>query len=405
MQTVQWFFIAGCLAAAFWGAPLPGEEPSGNSAPDFSLEKKLVLDAQTPVSLASLMEQMQADTGVSVHLGEGVLGEVLASTRTVISYAKFIEDVLPENGFFSYQDRSTHRVVITLDLATRVLPLNQNQFRGLVHAAARIVGTSDAADFSEALRVTVLSKKTSSAITIKIPGSEFTLDATRRELEVRDSRQHAQDARGFLRGLEQGGSKVLPLPLVTETLHLEPRNAADLAKAIDRTLFGGIGFEGATNGSEIYLSLNKEAGTLLLHHTAAAIERARRLMRDPNYQTKAALEIKARRFLIASESDRNRYSPDAKLRRTAQVEKMSHVFKDVLYGTGGAEEAAAQGRVIHPDPEEGSISVVDTPGNLSKIEDYLVGHSPSSGARSSDGLIQFVPVRHRTVQDMVLLFR
>jgi hypothetical protein len=116
------------------------------------------------------------------------------------------------------------------------------------------------------------------------------------------------------------------------------------------------------------------------------------LYEPPSGQKK---DLRARRYTVTPAEDRAGSRPASSLRRTRQIDRTQRVLGSTLYSNQSLEEAAAQGRVMHPNREDGAISIVDTPQNLRKVEDYL------SGARfGSGGPIRIYEPQHRPAGDL-----
>jgi len=86
--------------------------------------------------------------------------------------------------------------------------------------------------------------------------------------------------------------------------------------------------------------------------------------------------LEARKYVVVSNEVYLSDSPDARKEKREQVLFDKEVFKSLLHGSQTVEEAAAEGRVMYPDPDMGTIDVVDTPENLKKIYEYLDGKQP-----------------------------
>jgi hypothetical protein len=112
-------------------------------------------------------------------------------------------------------------------------------------------------------------------------------------------------------------------------------------------------------------------------------------------------DLEARSFVVVSAEDRVGTAPDATHRRRLQLKLTQQVLESVLYGVEGIEAAAAQGRSMVANSEDGTLHVIDTPENLAKVEAYLRPASGGpGGSRGSGSNYRFHTPRHRTAQDL-----
>jgi type II secretory pathway component GspD/PulD (secretin) len=178
----------------------------------------------------------------------------------------------------------------------------------------------------------------------------------------------------FLKLYESGNLQVENQPLIVETFRLPKTGGENLARIISLRLFNDSEFKSTFKDDEPYIIFDEKTNILILRHTPEKLELIKRLMRDSKFvQQVTDRTLKARKFTVVPAEDLRSETPDAQLRRRKQVQFTKQVFQSLLYGSQSIEEAAAEGRVMYPDQDEGTIDVVDTPDNLRKIDEYLQG--------------------------------
>jgi hypothetical protein len=252
------------------------------------------LKAGSLTPLDTLLRDAEAVSGTAIELACGARAQVHSEEDVIIPLEDLLKEILEPNGFVTYRDPASERVIVTRDLSRRIYPLSKPLYRRLTQAADHWLGDPDM-DFEEALCKAALGDSSWQGVTIQVEDTVYALDTSRRELLVIDSRVHQEQIRKRL-----------------------------------STLSG-----------------QQEEDSVQALSAEASFQRQR-----PN-----------------------------------------------------REEAAGEGRMIYPEPEDGSISVVDTPEHLERIDEYLrPSHSPSRW-RSSDGLTRFIRVQHRSPLELMLLLR
>ena len=160
--------------------------------------------------------------------------------------------------------------------------------------------------------------------------------------------------------------------LRVETFHLPEVGGKDLAKVINLHLFGKVDFTTDFGEEDPFLVVDPDLSVLIIRHTSEKLELVKRLLENRRFVGDVVDRgLKARKFTVVRPEDLQTDSPEAMIRRRQQVAFTERVFRSLLYGTQSIEEAAAEGRVMYADPDEGTIDVVDTSENLMKVEEYL----------------------------------
>lgn len=358
-------------------------------------EKTFVLEQSSKVNVNEILSTMGAIADLQIITGEGVDGEINALRTTELTYREFLDKVLSLNGYTWRRQPGTNIIEVERDLITQRFPLTEEQYQALKRLAMGQLGGRETDDFSEALREVILGKVESRDVDAVIPGRTFILNKFLLELVVRDSRSNVELVRQFLELYARNQIDLVDPPMIVETFRLPKSGGSDLAKIINLRLFGKAEIDTAFTDRDPYLVFDEESGLLMIRNTPEKLELVKRLMQDPNFIDKVVdRELKARKFVVVPAEDLRTDTPDAVLRRRKQVNFTKQVFQSLLYGSQSIEEAAAEGRVMYPDLDEGTIDVVDTPDNLTKIQEYL------SGITESTSLTRVVEVRQRSVIDI-----
>ncbi|MCA9446599.1 MAG: tetratricopeptide repeat protein [Candidatus Omnitrophica bacterium] len=362
-------------------------------------EKTFVLEQSTPVNVNEILSTMGAIADLQIITGEGVDGQINALRTTELTYREFLDKVLKLNGYTWQRQPGTNIIEVTRDIITQRFPLTEEQYQALKRLAMGALGGKETDDYSEALREVVLGKvetdEIKKNIDAQVPGRTFILNKFLLELVVRDSRYNVDLVRQFLDLYRRDEIDLVEPPMVVETFRLPQTGGEDLAKIINLRLFGKAEIDTDFSDQDPYLVYDNESGLLMIRQTPEKLELVKRLMQDPKFIDKVVdRELKARKFTVVPAEDLRTDTPDAVLRRRKQVNFTKQVFQSLLYGSQSIEEAAAEGRVMYPDLDEGTIDVVDTPENLAKIQEYLTGITETTS------LSRVVEVRQRSVVDI-----
>lgn len=358
-------------------------------------EKTFRLEQDTSVNISSILSTMGAIADLQIITGEGVDGDIHALRTTEMTYRQVLDKVLSLNGYTWRRQPGTNIIEVTRDLVTKRFPLTEEQYQALKRLAMDASGGKETDDSSEALRGVVLGKVESKDVDATVPGRKFFLSKHLQELVVRDSRHNVEMVQQFLDLYKQGNLQVENKPLIVETFRLPKAGAQNLARIISLRLFGDAEFKSDFKDDQPYLVFDDKTNILIIRHTPDKLELVKRLMRDSKFVSQVSeRELKARKYKVVPAEDLRSDTPDAQLRRRKQVQFTKQVFQSLLYGSQSIEEAAAEGRVMYPDLDAGTIDVVDTPENLRKIEEYL------QGITETTNLTRTVIVQRRDVAEL-----
>lgn len=337
-------------------------------------EKTFKLEQDQSVNISSILSTMGAIADLQIITGEGVDGDIHALRTTEMTYREVLDRVLKLNGYNWKRDPGTNVIEVTRDIIPKRFPLTEEQYQALKRLAVDSMGGKETDDPSEALREVILGKVEPKDIDATIPGRKFFLSRQMMELVVIDSRHNVELVEQFINLYKAGSIQVDKKPLVVETFKLPKTGGENLARIISLRLFGEAEFKSDFKDDQPYILYDEKTNILIIRQSPDKLELVKRLMRDSEFVKQVSEhELKARRFTVVPAEDTRSDTPDAMLRRRKQVEFTKNVFKSLLYGDRSIEEAAAEGRVMYPDPDGGTIDVVDTSDNLRKVEEYLQG--------------------------------
>ena len=337
-------------------------------------EKTFRLEQDQSVNISSILSTMGAIADLQIITGEGVTGDIHALRTTEMTYREVLDRVLKLNGYNWTREPGTNVIEVTRDIVPKRFPLTEEQYQALKRLAMDSMGGKETDDPSEALREVILGKVEPKDIDATIPGRKFFLSRQMMELVVIDSRHNVELVEQFLNLYKAGSIQVEKKPLVVETFKLPKTGGENLARIISLRLFGEADFKSEFKDDQPYILYDEKTNILIIRQSPDKLELVKRLMRDSKFVEQVSeRELKARKFTVVPAEDTRSETPDAQLRRRKQVDFTKNVFRTLLYGDRSIEEAAAEGRVMYPDPDAGTIDVVDTADNLRKIEEYLQG--------------------------------
>ena len=337
-------------------------------------EKTFKIEQDVNVSISNFLSTMGSVADLQIITGEGVEGDLHALRTTEMTYRQVLDRVLKLNGFEWTRQPGTNVIEVTRNIVPKRFPLTEEQYQAMKRLAMDSLGGKETDDPSEALREVVLGKVEPKDVDATIPGRKFFLSRQMMELVVVDSPHNLELVEQFINLYKSGNLQVEKKPLVVETFKLPKTSGENLARIISLRLFGQAEFKSDFTDDQPYILYDEKTNVLIIRQTPDKLELVKRLMRDSKFIEKVSdNELKARRFTVVPAEDTRSETPDAQLRRRKQVDFTKNVFRTLLYGDRSIEEAAAEGRVMYPDQDAGTIDVVDTADNLRKIEEYLQG--------------------------------
>ncbi len=358
-------------------------------------EKTYKFEQDVNVNISAFLSTMGTVADLQIVTGEGVDGDIHALRTTEMTYREVLDRVLKLNGYNWTRQPGTNVIEVTRDIIPMRFPLSEEQYQAMKRLAMDAMGGKETDDPSEALREVILGKVEPKDVDATIPGRKFFLSRQMMELVVIDSRHNLDLVEQFINLYKSGNLQVDKKPLVVETFKLPKTGGENLARIISLRLFGKADFQSDFKDDQPYILYDEKTNILIIRQTPDKLETVKRLMRDSKFVEQVSeRELKARKYTVVPAEDTRSETPDAQLRRRKQVDFTKNVFRTLLYGDRSIEEAAAEGRVMYPDPDAGTIDVVDTAENLRKIEEYL------QGLTENRYLTRVKTVMHRDVTEL-----
>ena len=389
--TARYLFL-GCLLFLLPVPPLQADSPP------------LLLAAGSRFPVKTVLEQFEYLNSPKLIMAEDIHADLAVHETMHLTFDQLIDQILPSNGFFTYRSGENGAVVLSRDLVKRHFPLSREVNRGLRRAVAAILGSTDAATFSQALERVLWGRDRSLDLVVDWPERSLRLTTQPSELVVFDTRSRIRKVQEYLKYLGDQAAKTPPVALEIEALPLEQTTGSPFISKLDEDLYGGTGFDGNSWDGTPFLALDEKKQVLVIGHTRSGIQRAREIAGLPPFKVPVpALQLASRSYQTVPDKVRGDLSVSAGYQREQRVVAVTRLLESMLYGSGGREEAESRGRVILPHPEDGTIDVIDTPENLQKIEDYLqyqgvsAARHVASYSRPTLPQIRVIQVQHRAI--------
>ncbi len=372
----------------------------------------LSLTAGTRIPVRTILNDFNSHNDTQVILAGDIQAAIEVRADMQISLDQLINQVLPVNGFYTYRSSEAGKVVVSRDLVDRYIPISREVNRGLRRAAAGILGSTNSITFNQALERVLFRDDLDKDLVVVWPERSLRLTANPSALSLHDTRTRAVQIQESLNRLGRELANTPPVPLETEVIQLAHTTGQPFINQLNENLFGGTGFDGHSWDGTPYLAQDDNAHVLVIGHTRPGIARARALAGLPAFKvTEPKLELVSRSYQTVPERIRRDLSIPAAHQRAQRVDAVVKLLEAMLYETGGKEEAAARGRVLIPHPEEGTIDVIDTPGNLQKIDEYLryqgvsLARNVELHGKPSWPQIRVIQVQHRAIDQAARAFR
>lgn len=345
--------------------------------------------------LAEVLKTISTISGFNIVTGPGVHGMVTASVKPGVKLRELLDMLLTVNGF--HWERKGWDIYVTADLRTEIFPLTELQFRKLDQIGRR---DDELQDPSVGLRDVVLG---TNATLVGIPGCEFILSRQLLALIVTDSSQNLQKVKEFLSKLDD---YVVDKPVyLTKTFSLDPDIADDLYTFIHIQLYGtkeDVPF--TADGS--YLLYDDKNNLLTIRDTPQNIKKVVNLIEDENIINRIRKKtLTARQFVVVGPAPPTVDKAAYRYRAEKQLAHFKTILEALLYGAEGREKHRAEGKMIKDymwvDDNDGDkygqveITIVDTPENITRAEDFLLGIG-----RDRDQRIEVIRINHRSVDSL-----
>lgn len=328
-------------------------------------------------------------SGFNIVAIAGVEGIITVNIRHK-TVREALDLILTPNGF-KYEIKGND-ITVTTDFKTQIFPLSEVEYQKLEKI---LEDPTSLEDPTKELRRLIYGEVGIPTV----PGKDLRLNPSTRSLVVTDTRENIDKVRAFLQDIPEFVKAKAPL----ESRHykLDPESAKQVYQIIELQLYGEQGRRVLSADDPRLLVLEPETNILIVKDT---IERLREVEAILNNQSLIerlkTQELIAKEFTISVEERPEGVSLlDWQWRRQQEVNFVVDILNQMLYGYEGQEEAIAKGRRIFrrseqigPEMEDGKITVVDTPENIKKVENYL-----SQAAGRGGAIIEAVHIMHADI--------
>jgi type II secretory pathway component GspD/PulD (secretin) len=333
-------------------------------------------------------------SGFNMVATEGVDGIITVNIRNK-TVREALNLILRPNGFkYEVEGRD---IIITTDFKTRIFPLTADQYDKI---DVILEDPTSLEDPTQELRRLLYGEARISPV----PGREIRLNPNTRSLIVTDTQQNIEKVEAFLENIPEyrEGRE----PLITRHYKLDEDSAQQVFELIELTLYGELGRRSLGDDDPRLLILESETNIMIVKDTVERIQEVENILNNQALVDQLTdEELIAREFRISVEPEppEGVSRTEWLYRREQEVNFVVDVLTQMLYGFGGQEEAIAKGRRIfrrnmYNLDEDGTITVVDSPENISRVEQYL---SQTRGGGQT--VVESIRVRHADINAMLNL--
>lgn len=347
------------------------EQMLDTEIPQYSTQGERV-DVKDVYSLLSTL------SGLNVVLDEHVEGNVALDARNT-TVRQLLNLLQRQYGFVWKREGDT--IFVKPGFVTKVFPLTEGQYKTI---RSILDDPSVLQDSNRNLR-TILYGPTAE---FEVPGKQLFLSETSQSLVVTDTLENLRQVEAFLKDMPVITGERSPVE--TRVYQLDREIARDIYEIIKLVLYEGQGAYDVSDPRR-KLFLENNTNSLIVIDYPDKIEQVERILADQRITRQLQEgELEARQFIITDVDDIED-TPEAYARREEYVGAIAEVIEQMLYGKETREQAILQGRMIVPNPERGTIDVVDSKQNLRRVENYL---NSVKGETTQDMLIEIYPIQH-----------
>jgi type II secretory pathway component GspD/PulD (secretin) len=306
-------------------------------------------------------------SGFNIVATEGVEGIITVNIRNK-TVREALDMILIPNGFkYTIAGKD---ITVSTNFITKIFPLDEAAYNKV---SKILEDPTSLEDPTKELRRLIYGE----AGVSPIPGKELRLNPNTRSLIVSDTEDNLAKVSAFLQNIPDFVQA--KEPLVSRHFKLDPDWAKQVYRLIELQLYGEIGKRSLAADDPRLLVLEPDTNIMIVKDTVNRIKDVEAILNN-----QALLEQLKREELIAKEFKIS-LEPEPPegvsrtewlYRREQEVSFVIDVLTQMLYGFEGQEEAIAKGRRIFKRgdynlEQDGTITVVDTPENIKKVEDFL----------------------------------
>lgn len=352
------------------------------------------------IPLMDFLESLAVQSGYTLRVPLDIEGEVVIQKDVTIDPRHALNQWLPREGYFCYLEPDSQVLVVSENLSKQAFPLTGPQARGLFRMAVSKMDSAGLDSVSTALRSLIgLDNRDPDFTLAQNPGRRYLLLMPDR-IEVFDSRFVSEQIRSFLNENRAQLVDSPPLALETRVYNLHEVHQEGLLRDVLAEFFGGGGFIENNGDGTPSILYHTDSQLLVVRQTSRQLMRIDGMLKDPRYRIPQPPNRLVRKEIRVAPEGSEKLSDIS--HRQLEVERMARIFEVVLQEKGPSRQSA-EGRII-PDPDEGTITVIDTPENIARLDDFLEyrPRSRSVGVSEGSGGVQFrvIEVKHRAIDEM-----
>ena len=327
-------------------------------------------------------------SGFNIVATEGVEGPITVNIRNK-TVREALDMILTPMGF--KYNISGKDITVTTNFKTRIFPLEAAAY---AKVAKILEDPTSLEDPTKELRRLVYGELGESPI----PGRDIRLNPNTRSLIVTDTDDNIKKVEAFLADIP--AFVKAKEPLESRHFKLNPDWAKQVYRLIELQLYGEVGKRSLAADDPRLLILEPETNMMIVKDTIERIKEVEAILNN-----QALLEQLKREELVAKEFQIS-VEPEPPegvsrtewlYRREQEVNFVIDILTQMLYGFEGQEEAIAKGRRIFKRADynleqDGTITVVDTPENIKKVENFL-----SQAQGRGQTIVEPVAVKHADI--------
>lgn len=363
------------------------EAAEESAAEDAEYEAKLneeILQYSTSggrVDVKEVISFLSNLSGLNAVMAENVEGQVAFDVKD--STVREVLNLLQKQyGFVWHRDGDT--IFVERGFETRVFPLTEHQFKTL---EAVLNDPSVLEDSSRNLRTILYGPSEE----FNVAGKQLFLNRVTQSLVVTDTPENLRTVEAFLKDMPTivGEQK----PIVTQVYNVDRAIAKDVYELVRLALFGDKGaYDLEDTRRKVFLETG--SSTLIVIDYPENIQVVEDILSDQSIISRLEDdELIAREFALTDVDDVED-TPEAYTRRELFVNKIYEIVEQMLVGREGLEQYKLSGRRLFSDPARGTLTVVDTPENVRRVEEYL---NSVRGETTQDIIIESFPIKHVNV--------
>ncbi|MGC9329062.1 MAG: tetratricopeptide repeat protein, partial [Candidatus Hinthialibacter sp.] len=310
------------------------------------------------LDIKNVLSTLSKISGLNIVMGENLAGNVAFEVKNT-TVREVLNLLQKQYGFVWSREKGT--IFVEQGFKTKIFSLTEGQYKTIEMILS---DPSVLEDSSKNLRTILYGPGDE----FNVPGKQLYLNRTSQSLLVTDTETNIRRVEAFLKEMPELIQEKKPVE--TRTYRLDKDIAKEIFEIVKLVLYKGQGGYDLTNPNRA-LYLEPNSSVLIVIDYPENIEEVEKIL-SQNQITQQLEEgtLEAKQFSI-TDMDDVETTPEALLRREEFVTAISDILVQMLYGREGRDAAKLQGRMIVPNPDRGTIDVVDTRENIRRVENYL----------------------------------